>query len=142
MKKVLAVFMFICLLLAGAQDGVNTVKTEIQNISTLQEQASISSEEKELECNFIQQSKEQFSFFADNTEYVRNLYRISQGNEQLSSSIGQIRSFHKILADFVLKDYNSGQKISETVSTSQIIIQSTLFYRSAHQIYQLQKIVI
>lgn len=140
MNRILVIFLFISLALAGYQDVVDV---KAQGEMTMQtEMTSISSADTKLNSRFIRENKELTSFYTGNVEYVQTLCRISQESENAQSSSEQARFIQKLISNSLLKDYNIKQHISEQLSTFQTIVQSTLHCHSAHLIFLLRKIVI
>lgn len=136
MKSILSIFIFLCLVLLGTQDKIDTdVFAHGINSRTYSIEETIQSPSSQ------SQNKRIFHFPAS-YELNQIGYCISCERENNSLSFHTKRLLSKFHCNFLRKDFNTRQKISELTSTFQTATCSTLHYRFAHLIYLLLKIII
>lgn len=133
MKVLLSILVFLCLIMSGTQD---VASVEVHNRKT---EVQISSVEKTIKDQALQHRQEQIFDLAGNSDYIQILSKLSR--ERIKSN-NTLRLVHKCHSDLFLKEFNTRQRISELVSIEQIIAGSSLYYRYAHFIYELRKIII
>lgn len=140
MKQVFLVFLFLSFVFLGMQDMMSIGRHEIR--AELPQQESIKSPDYQPRTRFAGAGNESVFYYNGNSEYVRLLSRISQGDEESQVVGGQLRLFHKFISASYLKSFNSKLRTSELVSSFVTITQSALHYRCAHLIFLLRRIVI
>lgn len=140
MKRAFLFLMFMSLVFLGMQDMMSIKTCESRGM--LQETEISAPAETHAGIRLAQPGRLQTSFYNGNSEYIRILNRISQGDEDIQTSTEQLRLFHKLLSASHLKHFNSKQKTFELASSFATMTHSALQYRFAHLIYLLRRIVI
>lgn len=136
MKSLLSLFIFLCLVLSGTQDMVNT---DVLASETNSRTCSI---EETVQNPSVQTHHKRIFHFPLNCEFIQTSNGISCEQENNVSSFHVARMLNRFHCDFLLKDFNTKQKTSELLSSFQIVTNSSLHFRFAHLIYLLRKIVI
>lgn len=134
MKGFVSIFIFLCLVLLGAQDITN-VDTYIP-----EPVVQLHSTDTAVKDKAIKHRQEMTFDLVCTSDYIQILSKHSR--ERGGSTDSSLRLFYKYHSSLLLKEYNTRQKTSELLSTSQSIKNSSLYYKYAHFVYELQQIII
>lgn len=140
MKRAFLFLMFMSLVFLGMQDMMSIKTSETRGMP--QETEISAPADTHAGIRLTQPGRLQTCFYNGNSEYIRVLNRISQGDEDIQASTEQLRLFHKLISASYLKSFNSKQKTSELAFSFATMTHSALQYRFAHLIYLLRRIVI
>lgn len=134
MKGFVSIFIFLCLALLGAQD--------ITNVDTCipEPVVQLHSIETAVKDKAIKHRQEMVFDLVCTTDYVQILSKLTR--ERGATTDSSFRLLYKYHSSLLLKEYNTREKTSELLSTSQSIKNSSLHYRYAHFVYELQQIII
>lgn len=133
MKGFVSIFIFLCLALLGAQD--------ITNVDTFNPEPDVQlhSIEKAVKDKAIKHHQEIAFDLPGTCDYTQILSKSSRDRGNMGATFRLLYKHHSSL---LLKVYNTRQRTCELLSSSLTIINSSLHYRYAHFVYELQRIII